>query len=56
MENELIKSPEDIMEAAKREAAENPNSEIVATLNEKEVFKVTYDSVKDQFECARTFM
>ncbi|MFA0809478.1 hypothetical protein [Microbulbifer epialgicus] len=45
--------PDDIMESAKRDAADNPGTEIVANLNEKEVFKVTYDSTNDQFNCAR---
>lgn len=47
------KRPDDLMEAAKREAANNPDKEIVVDLNENEVFKVTYVSASDEFKCSR---
>lgn len=49
------KRPDDLMEAAKREAAKIPDTEILVDLSENEVFKVTYVSTSDSFNCSRKF-
>mgnify|MGYP003625243387 CR=1 FL=1 len=55
MQDQPTKRPDDIVEDAKQEAAKSPGVEVSVALNEREVFKVTYNANKDQFECSRAF-
>lgn len=52
--DKALKTPDDIMEAAKRDAANRPGQQIIMRLNDREVFKVTYIDSADTFECSRS--